>query len=67
MITINKYMKYKYKNISHNDLMVPNVGIIRAGETIETNIEINNVNFKRIYEEFEKKVDIKEENKEKQK
>lgn len=41
----------KYKNISQNDLMVPNVGIIKAGETIETNIEINNVNFKKIVEE----------------
>lgn len=41
----------KYKNISQNDLMVPNVGLIKAGETIETNIEINNVNFKKIVEE----------------
>ena len=42
----------KYKNISQNDLMVPNVGLIKAGETIETNIEINNVNFKKIVEEI---------------
>lgn len=55
-------MKYKYKNISQNDLMVPNVGIIKAGESIETNIEINNVNFKRLFEE---KVVKKEDNKEK--
>lgn len=52
----------KYKNISQNDLMVPNVGLIKAGETIETNIEINNVNFKRIIDE---KVVKKEDNKEK--
>lgn len=51
----------KYKNISHNDLMVPNVGIIKAGEVVETNIEINNVNFKKIVEES--KVVKKEENK----
>jgi len=37
----------KYKNISQDDLMVPNVGIIKSGETIETNIEINNVNSKK--------------------
>ncbi len=52
----------KYKNISQDDLMVPNVGIIKSGETIETNIEINNVNFKKVFEE---KVGDKKDNKEK--
>ena len=40
--------------------MVPNVGFIKAGETIETNIEINNVNFKKILDEkVVKKEEIK--------
>lgn len=36
--------KFKYKNISDNDLMIPNFGLVKAGATIVTDEEIENPN-----------------------
>ena len=49
----------KYKNISDKDLALPNIGIVKAGKVIESEIEINNVNFELIKED--KKEDQKTE------
>lgn len=34
--------KYKYLNTSKNDLEIPNVGIVKAGNVIESSVELNN-------------------------
>ena len=38
----------KYKNITKQELSIPNVGIVAPGETIETEIEINNPNLQEV-------------------
>lgn len=40
----------KYKNISKQTLIVPDVGVVEAGEVIETSFEINNSNFEKVIE-----------------
>lgn len=43
--------KKTYKNISDKDLMLPNIGFVKAGEKIDTMIEISNKNFELVVEE----------------
>ena len=38
----------KYKNISETDLFVPQVGLVKAGGEVETEVEINNPNFQKV-------------------
>jgi hypothetical protein len=38
----------KYKNISEIDWFVPQVGLVKAGEVIETEVDINNSNFQKV-------------------
>lgn len=38
----------KYKNITNQDLYIPNIGLVKAGEVIETKLEINNSNFEKV-------------------
>lgn len=38
----------KYKNISNKDLYLPNIGLVKAGSVVETEIEINNANFEKV-------------------
>lgn len=38
----------KFKNISNEDLMVPGVGVIKAGEVVELPREFHNANFMRV-------------------
>jgi len=38
----------KYKNTSDQDLEIPNVGIVKAGEVIESEVEINNANLEKV-------------------
>jgi hypothetical protein len=38
----------KYKNMSATDLFVPQVGLVKAGEEVETEVEINNSNFQKV-------------------
>ncbi len=35
----------KFKNITKNDLMIPDFGIVKAGETVEMPDGFHNVNF----------------------
>jgi len=41
-------MKNKYKNISNLDLFVPQVGLVKAGEEVLTEVDINNSNFEKV-------------------
>ena len=41
----------KYKNITDQDLTLPEIGEVKAGEVIETEKEINNQNFEIVAEE----------------
>jgi hypothetical protein len=41
-------MKNKYKNISKLDLFVPQVGLVKAGEEVLTEVDINNSNFEKV-------------------
>jgi len=41
----------KYKNISNRDLAIPNLGVVKAGETFESKDEIKNRNFEEVKEE----------------
>jgi hypothetical protein len=41
-------MKNKYKNISNLDLFVPQVGLVKAGEEVFTEVDINNSNFEKV-------------------
>lgn len=43
--------KYKYKNISENDLVVMGVGEVKAGEVIETDHEVENPNLELVKDE----------------
>jgi hypothetical protein len=47
-----------YKNISDKDLMLPNIGVVKAGENIDTEKEISNKNFELVLKEKNEK-DIK--------
>jgi len=38
----------KYKNITKKDLYLNEIGLVKAGETVETKDEINNPNFELI-------------------
>lgn len=38
----------KYKNISDQDLTIPNIGIVKSGEVVETEFEINNQNLEEV-------------------
>jgi hypothetical protein len=38
----------KYKNISGLELEVSGVGIVKAGEEVETDVEINSANFQKV-------------------
>lgn len=38
----------KYKNISNEDLVIPNLGIVQAGEMVETELDINNSNLEMV-------------------
>lgn len=44
----------KYKNITKQDLSVPGVGIVRAGETAEMPEGFHNVNFEKVEKTVEK-------------
>ena len=39
------------KNISGQDLVIPNVGVVKAGETKKVNDDFNNANFEVVKEE----------------
>ena len=43
----------EYKNITKKDLTVPEVGIVKAGETVETKVKINNSNFELVIKKEE--------------
>jgi len=55
----------KYKNISETDLFVPQVGLVKAGEVVETEVNINNSNFQKV--EPAKPVQAKEKEEDKNK
>jgi hypothetical protein len=38
----------KYKNISKDELTVPNVGVVKSGEIVETPEDFHNINFERV-------------------
>lgn len=38
----------KYKNISNQDLEIPGVGVVKAGEIIESESQINNSNLEKV-------------------
>lgn len=40
----------EYKNITKKDLTLPNIGIVKAGETVQTKEKINNKNFELVKE-----------------
>jgi len=40
--------KYRHKNITDKDLAIPGIGIVKAGEEVETDENFNNANFTRI-------------------
>lgn len=50
-------MAYKYKNVSEYDLVVPNVGEVKAGETITSEEPLESTNLELV----SKKEDNKEE------
>lgn len=52
----------KYKNITNNDLHIPNIGIVKAGEEKEMPKGFNNANFKLVKAE-EKKAEVINNNK----
>jgi hypothetical protein len=37
-----------YKNISNEDLYVPQVGLVKAGGEVKTEVDINNSNFQKV-------------------
>ena len=39
---------YKYKNITKEDLNVIGVGIVKAGEVVTLDYEVNNANLQRV-------------------
>jgi hypothetical protein len=41
----------KYRNISQNDLVIPDLGIALAGKEIESPFEINNISLELVSEE----------------
>lgn len=49
----------KYKNITKEDWLVPQVGLVKAGEEVETEVEINNSNFQKV-EPAKEKVPVKD-------
>lgn len=40
----------KYKNISKEDLYIPNIGLVKSGSIVDTKIEINNQSFEKVVE-----------------
>jgi len=55
----------KYKNISATDLFVPQVGLVKAGEEVETEVDINNSNFQKVVPAKPAPEKVKEEDKNK--
>ncbi len=47
--------KFKYKNITNQDHSVIGFGIVKAGDTIESEWPIQNPNFERVEKEESKK------------
>ena len=47
----------KFKNISENDLAIPGVGLVRAGETRDMPKGFHNANFKKVDDKPKKKED----------
>lgn len=45
----------KYKNITKNELTVPNVGVVKPGEIVETPEDFHNINFEKVEEKENKK------------
>lgn len=43
----------KYKNITKKDLYLNEIGLVKAGETIETKVKINNSNFELVIKKEE--------------
>jgi hypothetical protein len=42
--------KFTYKNVTAQDIMIPNVGVVKAGDTITTVFELSNVNLELVTE-----------------
>ena len=40
----------KYKNITKEDLFVPNLGLVKSGQIVNTKMKINNQNFEKVVE-----------------
>ena len=40
----------KFKNISKDELTVPNVGVVKPGEIVEAPEEFHNINFEKVEE-----------------
>ena len=55
----------KYKNITSEDLYIPNLGLVKAGEIVETEMSINNANFQKVVEPAKTATPVKEEDKNK--
>jgi len=53
----------KYKNISKEDLYIPNIGLVKSGAIVETSIEINNQSFEKVVEKPVATAPAKEEDK----
>lgn len=39
-----------YRNTSENELMIPNVGVVKAGETMKSEFKLENPNLKEVTE-----------------
>lgn len=39
------------RNISENELVIPNIGVVKAGDTIEVPADFNNANFVEVKKE----------------
>lgn len=50
--------KYKYKNISDQELVIMNVGVVKAGEIIEVDFPIENPNLQLVTKKSESMVGI---------
>lgn len=59
------HKKMKYKNISGQDLELPGVGVVKAGEIITQPEGFNNANFEKVGEAKPPKVEEKSKTKEK--
>jgi len=57
-------MKKTYKNISKKDLTIPNIGVVKSGETfeIEGDVTIANRNFKEVKKDSDHTHDVETKN-----